>query len=96
MSSQSQPEEIVVYDVENAEEPLCHVNDYTMLTIQPESLRLLQLVKKPRRGTVERLKKTAEEGPIPLLIEVKALKRQRFWCSRESCWTNLLDEACSL
>ena len=53
-------------------------------------------IRKPHRWTIERLRKAAEEGPVPLLREVDALRRQRFWCSREACWTHLLDNACSL
>ena len=53
-------------------------------------------VKRPRRWTLNRLKRAAEEGLSPLLREVHALARQKYWCDRERCWTHLLDDACSL
>jgi hypothetical protein len=53
-------------------------------------------VKGPRRWTLRRLQDAAEDGLTPLLRELDALRRQKYWCSRENCWTHLLDDACSL
>lgn len=53
-------------------------------------------VKRPRRWTLNRLRMAAEDGLTQLLREVEALRRQKYWCSREGCWTHLLDGACSL
>jgi hypothetical protein len=47
---------------------------------------------------IEKIGKTENirtENLAELTYEVLALHREKFWCSREECWTHLLDH-CSL
>jgi len=98
MNSQAPPEEIVVTDGMRDVGFTSCAHDDTGVDGDEEAkiCGYCLWIRKPRRWTIERLRKAAEEGPVPLLREVDALRRQRFWCSRESCWTHLLDNACSL